>query len=73
MGGEVGPDLLDGGKSQLGKEQRETGGVDGIGRLLKRHQFDGDVGNGGEIRRKAPTEAIEIGQSAGIIPGTRRE
>jgi hypothetical protein len=33
MGGEVGPDLLDGGKSQLGKEQRETGGVDGIGRL----------------------------------------
>ena len=33
LGGEVGPDLLDGGKSQLGKKQRETGGVDGIGRL----------------------------------------
>ena len=33
LSGEVGPDLLDGGKSQLGEEQRETGGVDRIGRL----------------------------------------
>ena len=27
------PALFDGGKSQLGEEQRETGGVDGIGRF----------------------------------------
>ena len=33
LGGEVGPDLLDGGKSQLDEEQRETGSVDGIGRF----------------------------------------
>ena len=33
LSGEVGPDLLDGGKSQLDEEQRETGGVDGIGRF----------------------------------------
>ena len=33
---------------------------------MKRHQFDGDIGNGGGIGSKAPGEAIEIGQSAGV-------
>ncbi len=33
LGGEVGPDQLDGGQPQLGQEQRDAGGVDGIGRL----------------------------------------
>ena len=33
---------------------------------MQRHQFDGDIGNGGGIGRKASAEAIEIGQSAGI-------
>jgi hypothetical protein len=33
LGGEVGPDQLDGGKPQFGQEQRDAGGVDGIGRL----------------------------------------
>ena len=33
---------------------------------MQRHQLDGNVGNGGVIGRKAPAEAIEIGQSAGI-------
>ena len=33
LGGELGPDQLDGGQPQLGEEQREAGGVDGIGRL----------------------------------------
>ena len=32
LGGEVGPDQFDGGKSQLGEEQLDAGGVDGIGR-----------------------------------------
>jgi hypothetical protein len=33
LGGEVGPDQLDGGQPQLGQQQRDAGGVDGIGRL----------------------------------------
>jgi len=33
---------------------------------MQRHQFDGDIGNGGGIGRKASAEAIEIGQSTGI-------
>jgi hypothetical protein len=33
LGGEISPDQLDGGKSQLGQNEREAGGVDGIGRL----------------------------------------
>jgi hypothetical protein len=33
LGGEIGPDQLDGGKPQLGQEQLDAGGVDGIGRL----------------------------------------
>jgi len=38
---------------------------------MKRHQFDGDVGNGGGIGREASTADIEIGQSAGIEFGLR--
>jgi hypothetical protein len=33
---------------------------------MQRHQLDGNVGNGGGIRRKTPAEQVEIGQSAGI-------
>ena len=33
---------------------------------MKRHQFDGDVGNGDGIGREAPAEQVEIGQSVGI-------
>jgi hypothetical protein len=33
---------------------------------MKRHQFDGDVGNGGGIGREAWTECVEIRQSTGI-------
>jgi len=36
---------------------------------MKRHQLDGNVGNGGGIGSKAPSEAIEIGQSAGVERG----
>ena len=32
LSGERSPDQLDGGQPQLGEEQREAGGVDGIGR-----------------------------------------
>ena len=33
LGGEIGPDQLDGRKPQLGQEQLDAGGVDGIGGL----------------------------------------
>ena len=33
---------------------------------LQRRDLDGDIGNGGWIRREAAAERIEIGQSAGI-------
>jgi len=36
---------------------------------MQRRQFDGDIGNGGGIRAKAPPETVEIGQSAGIKLG----
>jgi hypothetical protein len=33
LSGEISPDQLDGRKSQLDQQQREAGGVDGVGRL----------------------------------------
>src|ERR1700674_3716689 len=36
---------------------------------MKRHQLDGDVGNGGGIRGKASAQGIKIGQPAGIEIG----
>ena len=36
---------------------------------MKRHQLDGDVGNGGGIRGKASAQRIKIGQPAGIEIG----
>jgi len=36
---------------------------------MKRHQLDGNLGNGGGIGGKAPGEAIKIGPSAGVELG----
>jgi hypothetical protein len=81
LGGERGPDLLDGGQSQLGEEQLDAGSVARIGCLhdaptswisaelvikMKRRYLDGDVGNGVWMRREASAERVEIGQSSGI-------
>jgi hypothetical protein len=32
---------------------------------MQRRHLDGDVGNGGRIRREAAAEGVEIGQSSG--------
>src|SRR5256714_12336032 len=37
-----------------------------LARKMERRHLDGDVGNGGWIRREAPAERVEIGQSSGI-------
>ena len=36
---------------------------------MQRRHLDGDIGNGGWIRREAAAERIEIGQSAGVQLG----